>query len=100
MDAMLTRKAEELALEMATQATTLDELNGLMRSLMKTALEHKLNTELNVHLGRMSEGVAATLVEAREEVPPESGSDGPSPRNRKNGFSPKTIQRRFPRSRN
>ena len=35
MDAILTKKAGELAKELAGQATTLDELNGVMRSLMK-----------------------------------------------------------------
>jgi transposase-like protein len=92
MDARLTKKAEELALEMATQATTLEELNSVMRSLMKTALEKMLNSELEVHLGRVSEGVAQTREEAREDLPPQSSTDDAQPRNRKNGFSPKTIQ--------
>jgi transposase-like protein len=88
MDAILTKKAEELAMEMATQATTLEELNGVMRSLMKTALEKMLNTELEVHLGRGSVGVAEALV----ELPPDHAGESPLPKNRKNGFSPKTIQ--------
>ena len=46
MDAILTAKAERLAGEMATQARTLEDLNGLMRSMMKAALERMLNTEL------------------------------------------------------
>ena len=92
MDAMLTKKAEELAMEMATQATTLEELNGVMRSLMKTALEKMLNTELEVHLGRVPDGVAETLVEARPEALAGSENDASQPRNRKNGFSLKTIQ--------
>ena len=45
-------KAEQLAGEMATQATTLDDLNGLMRTMMKSALERMLDTEMDVHLGR------------------------------------------------
>jgi hypothetical protein len=52
MDAILTAKAEQLAGEMATQARTLEDLNGLIRSMMKSALERMLNTELDVHLGR------------------------------------------------
>ena len=52
MDAILKSQAEQLAREMATQVTTLDDLNGLMRTLMKTALERMLNTEMDVHLGR------------------------------------------------
>ena len=55
MDAMLTKKADALAKEFAGQATTLEELNDAMRTLMKTALESMLNTELDVHLGRTSE---------------------------------------------
>ena len=39
MDAILTKKAEELAKDLAGQATTLNELNAVMRSLMKSALE-------------------------------------------------------------
>jgi putative transposase len=92
MDAILTKKAEELAMEMATQATTLEELNGVMRSLMKTALEKMLNAELEVHLGRGSDGAARTLVEARQEAAAASENDASQPGNRKNGFSPKTIQ--------
>ena len=50
--------AEQLAREMATQVTTLDDLNGLMRTMMKTALERMLNTEMDVHLGRRTEPAA------------------------------------------
>ena len=92
MDAALAKKAEELALEMATQATTLDDVNGLMQSLMKTALEKMLNAELEVHLGRGSERVAETLTESARGVPTEPQSTPPLPRNRKNGFTPKTVQ--------
>ena len=38
MDAMLTKKADELAKELAGSATTLDDLNGMMRSLMNTGV--------------------------------------------------------------
>jgi len=51
MDAMLSKKAEELAKELAGSATTLNELSEVMRSLMQTALERMLNTEMVVHLG-------------------------------------------------
>jgi transposase-like protein len=92
MDAMLTKKAEELAMEVANQATTLDDLNGVMRSLMKTALEKMLNAELEVHLGRVPGSFAEALLEARDDSPKESENATSQPRNRKNGFSPKTIQ--------
>ena len=54
MDAILKSQAEQLAREMAEQATTIDDLNGLMRTMMKSALERMLNTEIDVHLGRRS----------------------------------------------
>lgn len=94
MDATVMQKTEELAQELAGQATTLEELNGVMRSLMKTALERMLNTELEVHLGRApnaatsaaaTPGLASSAEASGSEPPPQS-------RNRKNGYSPKTIQ--------
>ena len=54
MDETLKLKAEQLASDIATQAQTLDDLNGLIRNLMKSALERMLNTEMDVHLGRRS----------------------------------------------
>ncbi len=39
MDAILTGKAEQLAREIASQATTLAELNGLLKLMMGSALE-------------------------------------------------------------
>ena len=90
MDASLARKAKELARELATQVTTMEELNGVFRSLMKSALERMLNTELEVHLGRIP-GLAATALVAPDAAPG-NAADVPQPTNRKNGFSPKTIQ--------
>ena len=52
MDASLKLKAEQLAGEIASQAKTLDDVNGLLRTLMKGALERMLDTEMDVHLGR------------------------------------------------
>ena len=55
-----------------TQATTLDDLNGLMRPMMKTALERMLNTEMDVHLGRRESTAAAddaTAVDRRRRRP-------------------------------
>ena len=45
MDANLTDKAEQLATEIATQAKTLDDLNGLMKLMIKSVLERMLDTE-------------------------------------------------------
>ena len=52
MDVALQSRAEQLASEMASEARTIEDLNGLMRRMMKTALERMLNTEMDVHLGR------------------------------------------------
>jgi len=93
MDALLTKKADALAKEFAGQATTLEELNDAMRSLMKTALESMLNTELDVHLGRTAETDNNETAAADTAGLPDSPIDGSAkPRNRRNGTSPKTIQ--------
>ena len=42
--------------------------------------------------GRVPKGVAETLVEARDDRPADTENEASPPRNRKNGFSPKTIQ--------
>ena len=84
MDAVLRNKAEELAKDLAGQATSIGELNEVMRSLMKSALERMLNTELDVHLNGNG---------ASEQAPDSSEVNGEAKaRNRRNGFSPKTVQ--------
>src|SRR5262249_52486836 len=56
---------------------------GLFRSLMKSALERMLDTEMDVHLGRKP--VAA--------LPPDQNAAlGPAPPNRRNGHSQKTVR--------
>lgn len=82
MDETLQSRAEQLAEEFANSATTIDELNGLMRLMMKSGLERMLNTEMDVHLGRR--GTADSAVLAAEEAK-RSG-------NRRNGRSKKTVQ--------
>ena len=91
MEAILKKKTEELATEIAANATTVDELNGLMRTLMKSALERMLDTELDIHLGRVSEEPLRERSSDSEEVAaaPQTGQRGSS---RRNGHSPKTIQ--------
>src|SRR5262245_5513920 len=79
MEARLTEKAEQLAREVASQASTIDELHGLFRGLMKSALQRMLDTEMDVHLGRKE--VSALL---------DSPAEGP--KNRRNGHSQKTVQ--------
>jgi putative transposase len=84
MDATLKLKAEQLAGDIATQAKTLDDLNGLLRTLMKSALERMLDTELDVHLGRKT-------IAALPTVDAET-ADQAAPANRRNGHSKKTIR--------
>src|SRR3954453_1290471 len=99
MDASFHARAEQLASEFASQARTAEDLNGLMRLMMKSALERMLNTELDVHLGRRPSALAVVAELAADEFPPcgePSGAAEASPRkgsrNRRNGKSPKTVQ--------
>jgi putative transposase len=85
MDATFKLKAEQLAKEMAGQAQTLDDLNGLMRTLMKSALERMLDTEMDVHLGRKRIPALPPADEAQVRTPG-------APPNRRNGHSPKTVR--------
>jgi putative transposase len=91
MDAILKTQAEQLACDMASQATTLDDLNGLMRSIMKSALERMLNTEMEVHLGRRGQLDAAEVVVPVADATT-TGDPAPGVRkNRRNGHSRKTV---------
>lgn len=93
MDAILTAKAEQLAGEMATQARTLEDLNGLMRSMMKAALEQMLNTEMDVHLGRRSvPALTAETVGAGDVMAMPAAAPAAVARNRRNGHSKKLVQ--------
>src|SRR5579862_259 len=83
MDAALTLKAEQFAGEIAAQAQTLDDLNGLMRTLMKAALERMLDTEMDVHLGRQMTAALPAAVKT---------DDPATARNRRNGHSKKTVR--------
>ncbi len=95
MDASLRTQAAELASEMAGQAKTIEDLNSLMRSMMKSALERMLNTEMDVHLGRKG---AIGDDESVDEPAADSEASQAAPRgvrrkpNRRNGRSPKTVQ--------
>jgi len=80
MEGSLQLRAEQLAEEFAGSATTIEELNGLMRLMMKSGLERMLNTEMDVHLGRQGDAASPTAEEAKH-----SG-------NRRNGRSKKTVQ--------
>ena len=95
MDASLRLRAEQLANEFAGQATTAADLNGLMRLMMKSALERMLNTEMDVHLGRRAPASSAEAGQPLDETPAATEQPAsPTKRspNRRNGRSPKTIQ--------
>ena len=77
MEAKLTAQAEKLAAELATQAGTVDDLNALLRGLMKSALQRMLDAEMDAHL--------------KGQGPP-LPFEPPAPKNRRNGRSPKTLQ--------
>jgi putative transposase len=83
MDALLQSRAQELATEFAGQATTVEELNELLRVMMKSGLERMLDSEMDVHLGRRSVATPGTLPPAAEMRR--------SP-NRRNGRSKKRVQ--------
>lgn len=85
MEASLQSRAEQLAAEFAKEARTAEDLQGLMRLMMKSALERMLDTEMDVHLGRRGEPAAT-----KEEV--ESASAKKRSPNRRNGRSKKTVQ--------
>ena len=67
MDEKLQSRAQQLAEEFANSATTIDDLNGLMRLMMKSGLEKMLNTEMDVHLGRKGDDESPAAEEAKSE---------------------------------
>jgi putative transposase len=95
MDASLQSRAKQLADEFADQAATADDLHGLVRMMVKAALERMLNTEMDVHLGRR---ILPASAEAPFSAagPVDQPSPGPSSSikskpNRRNGRSSKTL---------
>jgi transposase-like protein len=92
MDASLQARAEQLASEFAGQATTAEELNGLMRLMLKSALERMLNTEMDVHLGRRPLSSAGSASAEQAAVAEPSKPGGKRQPNRRNGRSSKTVQ--------
>jgi putative transposase len=81
MDATVKARAEQLAQEIATQASTVDDLNGMLRQIMKSALERLLHSELEHHLKTPPVPVAAGRAADAKPIP-----------NRRNGTSKKTVQ--------
>jgi putative transposase len=89
MDATLNTRVEKLANEIADRAVTLEDVNGLMRSLLKTTLERMLNTEMDVHLGRR--GQPAEVPVAAADAPATRDAVPATRKNRRNGHSQKTV---------
>ena len=95
MDVSLQAKAEQLANEIAAEAKTAEDLNGLMRLMMKSALERMLDTEMDVHLGRKTLPGDATESVPEEPVSGETASPAGRKKrstNRRNGRSRKTVR--------
>ncbi len=97
MDASLRSRAEQLASEFSSQATTAEELNSFMRLMMKSALERMLNTELDVHLGRKGMARDSAAEQQPSDAPTATepsvrpAAAGKRSPNRRNGHSQKTV---------
>jgi putative transposase len=96
MDGSLQSRVEVLAQEIASEARTIEDVNGLMRLMMKSALERMLDTEMDVHLGRrpLADLCGPSLVTATPATEsPAVGADPPKKApNRRNGRSKKTVR--------
>lgn len=85
MDASIQKKAEQLATELASDATSIADLNALCRAMMKKGLETMLDSEMKHHL------------EQEGQVRSEAGESSPKRANCRNGRSQKTVQGDFGR---
>jgi transposase-like protein len=92
MDAITEARAKQLAADFADQAQTIEDLNGLLRAMLKSGLERMLNTELDVHLGRRPAAAATVATEAVGEPSAVSTQGRKRSPNRRNGHTPKTVQ--------
>ena len=96
MDEGLQSRAEVLAREIAGQARTIGDVNGLMRLMMKSALERMLDTEMDVHLGRRPlaepSGESAMTATTPAELPAVASEPSKKGSNRRNGRSKKTVR--------
>jgi transposase-like protein len=80
MDASYKEKAEQLATEFAADASTIGELNALLRAMMKRGLETMLDSEMNHHL------------ESERHVRSAAEPDSTKRANCRNGRSRKKVQ--------
>jgi putative transposase len=93
MDALQSR-IEELAVELAGEATTQEDVNGLMRQLMASMYQKILDAEMDVHLGRSRlPGQASDEPTVEPELTCNERDASPrKPPNRRNGRSKKNVQ--------
>jgi putative transposase len=95
MDASLRTRAEQLASEIAGQSESVEDLNHLIRLMMKSGMERMLNTEMDVHLGRRPDtrpGEESALDRSLATKTGGSSRQVKRESNRRNGRSRKTIQ--------
>jgi putative transposase len=88
----LTKKTQELARELAANSGTLGDLNTAIRSLMKSALEQMLNTEMDVHLASNSANDDHLRSSEMQDIETKLEGKSQAVKNRRNGHSAKTIQ--------
>lgn len=93
MDAFLKERVEELAREIAGNASTQEDVSELLRSMMKSALETMLDAEMDVHLGRtkLPGGDDAKRADG-EHALPDGETNRKASGNRRNGRSRKTVK--------
>jgi transposase-like protein len=96
MDDGFQSRVEVLAREFAGQAKTIEDVNELMRLMMKSALERMLDTEMDVHLGRRPlagpSGPSAAATTTPIELPTVEPKPSRKSPNRRNGRSKKTVR--------
>ena len=88
-------RSEQQASEIASQAKTADDLNGLMRLMVNSALERMLDTEMDVHLGRKAptvdtEGTSAETPTTTESAPENRHVSGTRTNDTKHGRKEKS----------
>jgi len=104
MDAILEKRAGELANELASQVSTAEDLARMMQFMTKSIIERVLQTEMDLHLGpRPTAGgvaapSAAALASDVAREPNDAPSSGASPAESSNAGSPKRRNRRNGRS--
>lgn len=84
MDASLANRVEELARQIASEASSIDDLNGLFRSMMACAIQSILDSEMDLHLNTVPTAAKLTDIPMSATLPTK-------PKNRRNGHSKKTI---------